>query len=163
MHRLNRYYDKLLPILALDTSERRRTIVAFEREQQANLSLYPSVGTLVPTVARLFMVDDQVRLEIAATSTLLSVERARRLRGEPPAALADLGELRPKVWPDPFRPEGLIYRVDAALPRGYVLYSVGLDGVDDGATPHANANHEALRDDATGTDYVIVPPHPKGN
>ena len=60
----------------------------------------------------------------------ISVERYRRARGQIPTTLNELVPACAKSLPqDPFTGKDLLYRHDA---RGFVVYSVGADGKDDG-------------------------------
>jgi hypothetical protein len=67
---------------------------------------------------------------IELASTALAVERFRHRRGRLPASLTEIApEFLEKLPADPFDGAPLRYRV---LSQGYILYSVGRDGHDDG-------------------------------
>lgn len=76
---------------------------------------------------------------------LLAAERYRRAQGRWPKALEDLTpQFLASVPEDPFDGKPLRYRI---LPDGVVVYSVGLDGADDGG--HIDREHPT----AKGTDF----------
>ena len=85
---------------------------------------------VMPSISRLVDSDASARASIDLAITGLAIERFRRARGQAPA---DLGALTPEfldaVPADPFDGAPLRYRRTAA---GYVLYSIGVDGRDDG-------------------------------
>ena len=72
--------------------------------------------------------DSFARIRLAITA--IAIERFRLARGKLPE---NLNELTPQfltnVPTDPFNDEPLLYH---RLSKGYVIYSVGLDGHDDG-------------------------------
>jgi hypothetical protein len=73
---------------------------------------------------------------MTALQTALAVERYRVTAGKPPAALA---ELRPNylasIPKDPFDEQPIRYKT---LERGYVVWSIGADGVDDDGAERAD-------------------------
>jgi hypothetical protein len=163
MNRLNAIYDQIVPISSLPSRERRAASISVENSPEANSRLYPSTTLLLPAFSRLFQSHDQNQLDLASTITFLAIERYRALNGKPPATLADLGALLPSFPADPFSSGGLIYRPDATTPRGYVLYSTGLDGVDNNRTPGPKTNFDALLASGQGTDFTVVPPYEEGD
>lgn len=158
MNHLNSIYDQIIPLSSLSSAERRAGALAQEDFPAARSKLYPATTLLIPTFFKLFQADDQFQLDRASTITLLAIERFRLLNSKPPAKLSDLGPLLPAIPPDPFSKTGLIYRPDAAAHRGYVLYSTGLDGTDDGRKQNPKVNFDALTPEGTGTDYFLYPP-----
>jgi phage FluMu protein Com len=98
----------------------------------------------------------------------LEIERAIRTRGEPPESLDALLAERGVTMPsDPCAAGGLRYRrltpeQATARPawRGYMLYSVGPDGKDDGGRvfPSPSGKSNAWLNWATGYDYVLNDP-----
>jgi hypothetical protein len=89
----------------------------------------------------------------------LAIEVHRREHGALPAVLDDLvpGVLA-EMPRDPHAANphaehgGYVYRLDGANPFGYVLYSVGPDGIDDGGVRRGNMPRPE-----PGTDQVLVP------
>lgn len=100
------------------------------------------------------------------TQTLLAIECFKAGEGEPPS---DLGALVPEyldeIVSDSFTGEPLLYRRDASAPLGYVLYSAGLDGGDDGAKPYSDPRFPqfAFREDGAESDFVFAPLTAKGD
>jgi hypothetical protein len=159
MNRINQIYDQIIPLSALPAAERRAAANSVSDSPLANSRLYPATTLLLPAFSRLFQSHDQIQLDLASTITFLAIERYRALNNKPPATLADLGALLPSIPADPFSASGLIYRPDATTPRGYVLYSTGLDGVDNNRTPGPKTNFESLLASGQGTDFTVVPPY----
>ena len=84
-----------------------------------------------------------LRSEIAG----LAAERYRRRHGDWPTSLAQLTpDLIPSLPTDPYTGEPLLFR---RLPDGVVIYSVGLDGEDNGG------NVDSGKPNAPGTDIGI--------
>ena len=78
-----------------------------------------------------------------AGDAAIAVERFRRRHGKLPERLGQLvPEFLPKVPDDPYTGEPLRYLIEE---NGYVVYSVGPDGVDDGGKS----------DDSRGPDLVF--------
>ncbi len=119
---------------------------------------------LLPAIDRSIASNDQFLTEVAGVRAMLAVETYRARHGKCPDTLAALvPEILPSLPIDPFSGKPFGYRVldnPAADPfnRGYLLYSVGLDGVDDQGTPAKKANFEALRKEGKGADYIINTP-----
>jgi hypothetical protein len=91
-----------------------------------------------------------------------ALERHRAATGAYPETLDSLApSFLPEIPPDPWsgKPWGYLLRApDAhpADPRGFILYSVGEDGQDDGGTPHKGVNQSSLNPNVgLGTDYIV--------
>jgi hypothetical protein len=91
---------------------------------------YPMAGLMLPSLAKIFLNDAAVHAQMRLVNTALAIERFRILRGSSPT---DLKQLVPQfldsVPTDPFDGAPLRYRL---LNPGYVIYSIGIDGHDDG-------------------------------
>ncbi|MCX6984707.1 MAG: hypothetical protein NT118_08160, partial [Lentisphaerae bacterium] len=88
--------------------------------------------------------------DVACKRAALAVERYRLKYGKLPENLSDLkGEFIEKVPLDPFDGKELRYR---KLPKGYMIYSIGSDCVDNGGTPDPDNNYGYL----PGTDKTIM-------
>ena len=88
--------------------------------------------------------------DVACKRAALAVERYRLKYGKLPENLSDLkGEFIEKVPLDPFDGKELRYR---KLPKGYMIYSIGRDCVDNGGTPDPGKNIGYL----PGTDTTIM-------
>jgi hypothetical protein len=156
MHKLDHLYNQLIAAIPLPASERRAIEKAIAESSDATALI--ETDALLQIGTSVFEMNDMFHLERAANITLLAIERYRALNGRPPATLADLGALLPTIPPDPFSKSGLVYRPDPASPRGYVLYSTGLDGIDDGRKQNPRYNYGALSPEGGGTDYLLFPP-----
>ncbi len=112
-----------------------------------------------------FRTADANRADVAGIRLMLAVEQYGVKHQALPEKLADVvPEFLNSVPIDPFDATGFKYkRVDTtASPRGYLLYSIGLDGVDNGGKQHPTTNRWALSArEGVGYDYVIVGPSPE--
>ena len=97
----------------------------------------------------------------------LAIAKYDNKHGHPPDYLEELvPDYIDTVPIDPFSREGkpFEYRVrrwfslEDRFLEGYLLYSVGLDGVDDGAKLPPEAMSQALRPEFSGTDYIFNDP-----
>jgi hypothetical protein len=87
-------------------------------------------GLLLPSYSRIVVREASTRSLIDLATTALAIERFRHQRGRLPTTLAELTpEFLEKVPRDPFDGAPIRYRV---LAKGYVIYSVDVDGHDDG-------------------------------
>jgi hypothetical protein len=87
-------------------------------------------GLLLPSYSRIVVREASTHSLIDLATTALAIERFRHQRGRLPTTLAELTpEFLEKVPRDPFDGTPLRYR---ALAKGYVIYSVDVDGHDDG-------------------------------
>lgn len=105
-----------------------------------------------------------LQLQQRALPALWAIEMHHLVSGEYPARLEDIpSSLLASIPLDPFSPgQTLCYRLrapDADDPRGYLLYSVGADGVDDGGADDAESRWRALDAGSdAGLDLVLNPP-----
>lgn len=110
---------------------------------------------LMPPVGPLILSELENRCRRAALLTVIELEKHRLRTGGYPAALGEIGaEALP---PDPLRPSGpLGYR---QVENGYILYSAGADGEDNGGAKAARARDALARHPrSAGTDFVLVEP-----
>ena len=85
---------------------------------------------LVPALARSFIEDSKNAARLRTALAATAVERHRLKHGKLPDGLNDLvPEFLPAIPDDPFDGAPLRYK---KLAKGYVVYSVGDDRVDDG-------------------------------
>lgn len=110
---------------------------------------------LLPALSHFIMRTDRSTCMRRATLVLLEVERFRAEHGRPPASLADLGVPLPK---DPYSGLDFGYFIPrpSADPRPYLLYTVGVDGVDNEGA-EATDREQAFRAGrgVTGIDFVF--------
>jgi hypothetical protein len=156
MHQITREHKVLVSTIGRPPSERRiihQSIIEASKDAPQK-----PMQALVKSAVSMFERDDMFHVERSSIITFLAIERYRLLNNKPPATLADLAALLPTIPPDPFSKTGLVYRPDPASPRGYVLYSTGLDGIDDGRKQNPRYNTDALSPEGAGTDYLLFPP-----
>jgi hypothetical protein len=92
--------------------------------------VYPLSGMLLPSYSRIVVRDVSTRTLANLAATALAVERFQQQNTRLPTTLAELTPtLLEKVPLDPFDSAPIRYRV---LAKGYVIYSVDVDGHDDG-------------------------------
>ncbi|MBI1370571.1 MAG: hypothetical protein GC162_18190 [Planctomycetes bacterium] len=134
---------------AAQEPEERRTAAMEAVERRANeLGAYPAVLTrlIVPGLARSFLIDQRYRTSLRVARVVIAIERYRLCHGKLPMVLDELTpEFLPQALMDPFTGKPLIYKTTA---NGYVVYSVGEDGVDNGGvrTNPAGKEYEAGSD-----------------
>jgi hypothetical protein len=119
--------------------------------------------TLAPALGNSLWAFDRVELDRRATRALIALERHRIALGRYPDTLDALvpGFLS-EVPIDPWDGKPLKYRTIDPAGRSFILYSVGMDGADDGGTfnPEPSLRFEALSSPlkAKGFDYLINDP-----
>jgi len=114
-------------IVQLPTFERLAAVQAAEANFRGRRGLLVNVSEHVPS-----LISREVRTiaQIETAKTALGVERYRLMQGMLPETLAPLvPRYLPKIPPDPFDGRSLRYK---QIERGFVVYSVGEDGADDG-------------------------------
>jgi hypothetical protein len=122
-----RAYNRFVEAAKLPTE---RQPEAFEEAEAASGNAIPNV-TLVPTLSKLVVHDVRHQALLRSAAAAVAAERYRRQHGDWPAgleALVKAGLLR-EVPADPFDDRPLRWR---RLPDGIVIYSVGLDRLDNG-------------------------------
>ncbi|MCC6677554.1 MAG: hypothetical protein IT436_10455 [Phycisphaerales bacterium] len=114
---------------------------------------------VVPWMERGFQTERQIELEAAATRVMITLEWFRLDRGKYPESLEALGPAI--IMPiDPWTGRALGYRRNDPLGdeqgRGYLLYSVGADGVDDGGVlPPKQQRHQSFTVRMPGYDFIL--------
>jgi hypothetical protein len=129
----------------------------------ANRPGSPALGMVLPAVEQVIRSDDIALSMHHGTITLLAVETCIASTGAPPAALEGMAPAILSVLPpDPFSADAAFRYVlqdPGQDPHGrrYLLYSVGLDGQDDGGQPAVPAMN-AYTGRAPATDYIFNAP-----
>jgi hypothetical protein len=110
-----------------------------EREHRESQAIV--VRVLMPAISKLGQVNRRNQANLRCTMAGLAVERYRLKHGKWPESLQVLiaEGLLPAVPVDPFDGKTLRYKLMA---DGAVVYSVGLDGVDDGGKVNRSRPHE---------------------
>lgn len=133
--------------------------VEFDFSENPKLgSVDRQVARTVKTLGHSIRIRHEHRLNVAGTRVMLALALHRAERGVYPAELAALVPAYLDQLPvDPLSGEAFVYRVideRAANAAGYALYSVGVDGRDDGGVMKSRS--ASVED----TDYVINAPRP---
>lgn len=119
------------------------------------------VGVVLPAFEKLVQANDQIACHIAGTRAVLAIERYRQATGSLPDSPRSLvPEFMAELPPDPYNELAAAFgyrlvEVSAETPDGYVLYTVGYDGTDDGGTPALGKPHAAFVPGSPGTDFVL--------
>jgi hypothetical protein len=102
-------------------------------EQEADSSSAAFVRLLMPAIAKVTLAHRRSQALMRCGLVGIAAERYRIAHGHWPAALADLCKdgLLPMAPADPFDGRPLRLKV---LPDGVLIYSIGMDGVDNGGT-----------------------------
>jgi hypothetical protein len=100
---------------------------------------------------------------VAGTRIIVAIELHRAERGTLPDTLdALIPAYLDALPPDPYTGEPFRYRLlvpgEGERGRAYILYSVGLDGEDNGGRVHERGAFEACRPAGAGFDFVINEP-----
>jgi hypothetical protein len=129
---------------------------------------YALIDVLMPALDRAARGADQVKLERDATKLMLAIERYRAAKGAYPASLESLVPEYIKALPrDDISGQPFAYRLvnpeQDDQKRGYLLYSFGIDGVDNNGKPipstpgGSTQPYDVLwsKDKGTGFDFII--------
>jgi len=119
------YYENILTLIDLPWFK------AQGRLNQGNAklaSVHPMVAQLVPGVQAFFAAGNRALVEIRALRILNAIEEFKQSIGHEPQSLADLN-LPPAATIDPFSGTPLKLK---STPAGWVIYSIGDNGTDDG-------------------------------
>ncbi len=158
---IDRFYDFMaewsaMPVRARREAERRPEDLADEFGAEAFLA-----SSVVESIGRVVENDDQTHAALDALRIMLALEAHRAEHGAYPATLGALApECIDAVPEDPFAPDGRwrYRRIEPGEVPGvampYVLYSVGHDGEDDGATAADPPTSALYSRGAPGTDFV---------
>jgi hypothetical protein len=162
-------YDRIMNnITEAFDADPAKAALAFERiaeedkkfEDPVYKTRFSIAGMLMPAMNRAIQVERSARTLRNAAQTVLAIAVYQSEHdGSAPATLDDLVPnylpVLPIDWDSPSR-EPLRYRRTDAAP-GFILYSVGRDGTDDGGTPEAKYPRLAS---TKGTDAVFSLPEP---
>jgi hypothetical protein len=166
----NRLYDGCEALFSADEAERargREMIAEVERIIDANEDHYKPLSTLRPEVWNLNQKHTATAVLHAGVRTMLGLELFRLRMGHYPETLAELVPADLAVLPvDPLAKDHQFrYKrkqdQGGTAATGYVLYSVGTDGEDNGGKPHPSNVMNALGGGrfGDGYDYIINDPN----
>ncbi|MEO0483095.1 MAG: hypothetical protein AAF138_05685 [Planctomycetota bacterium] len=156
--KLDGVFDRWQDAAALPFAERKALMPALETMREDFGFRYEFVDMATPTMGKWLDVHDEIEARERGLLIMLAVEVYRAEHGAPPETL---DALTPGVLAeaprDPFAPDGaFVYRVQEDEPLGYLLYSVGQDGADDGALAPEGVNwFEAFDSDRVRMDAVF--------
>lgn len=137
----------------------------FERPDVSDVETHGLIllEALAPALERCLWGFDRVEIERRATRTLIALERHRIARGRYPETLdALVPEFLAELPIDPWDGRPLKYRpADPAKDphgRSFILYSVGIDGVDDGGKvlPDPASRHRVLTSMEIGKGFDVI-------
>jgi hypothetical protein len=122
---------------------------------------YFLLNMLIPAVGRFLDHGDIMQCMIDGSSLQLAVEGFRAEHGEcPPALVALVPEWIETIPDDPISGSPYGYRLVPGDAGGYLLYSVGADGRDDGGSGNPQEPRTALTEQGIGLDFVFNQPRP---
>lgn len=148
---VNTFYDAAIRLIEAPRDQRAALQPALDAAA-AEAERSPLSSVVVVSMSSFTRALDQAASERAALTTMAALEVYRAQSGTLPESLEALVPSILQVLPlDPFSGEPLRFTRTEQAP-GYVLYSVGLDGVDDGGTA-APQRFDAFHPRGKGTDF----------
>lgn len=158
----NDFFDQFIRLSMLSRAERRADPFDEDVFVHALGWRYTPLNMMIPALGRFVDSRDVIDCEIAGTIIMLALEQYRAETGQYPGSLQNLTPSILEVIPlDPFSVDGFVYRKisDKRLGKGYVLYSIGVDGVDNNGATDSSEPKLALSDyDGFGLDFVLNAP-----
>lgn len=152
----NAHFDDLVAQLKAEPFER-----GVPSTTPSDLTL---LNLLLPTTNRLTTSHDQITMKRRGLIVMLALEQHRHRSGAYPESLASLPvDLQSVAFRDPYSGKPLGYRrLDApdAHGRGYILYSVGHDGRDDGGADVEAARRKSGTLQVGPGDIILNEPPP---
>ncbi len=161
----NDFFDHFIRLSNLSRAERRADPFDEDAFLQALDWRYMPLNMLIPALGRFVDSRDASDSEIAGTIIMLALEQYRAETGNYPDSLDDLTpSILENIPSDPFSAQGFVYRKrsDDPLGKGYVLYSIGADGIDNnGATDSIEPGLGLSDREGVGFDFVLNAPKSK--
>lgn len=169
--KVNEYFD-------LAVAESAKSRLARDPAVESSLENYADkiskrhviIQLLLPALSRAMRAPDQHQLDLAGTRLMLEIELIRARTGSIPK---DLSTVDPALTKDPFTDQLFGYRVLSTpdeYGRDYLLYGLGVDGVDNQGTPNPASAFIALtkpalpsasgkpNETSLGYDFIINQP-----
>lgn len=101
----------------------------------------------------------QLAVELNGSAIVLEIALHAHRHGSPPATLDALElDVLSELPRDPFADDGRFVYIAGPTLRECRVYSVGLDGEDNGGVTHESGRHAALNPTGEGYDFMIWPP-----
>lgn len=157
-----KFEELLKPDLERATTPPRDRVQGPIRETVDDLSWrFRILKILAPTVNKLIAAHDQLLGEIAGTRAMLAIELFRSRNGSLPKSLSELvPQYLAAEASDPLSPGILRFRLQDAstdpLGRGYLLYTVGFDRVDNEARINEKAPYTPMNGAKAGHGFDFV-------
>jgi hypothetical protein len=131
------YWGRLVDIARVKPHERARLINdLFDEIERGS----PAVAKNLPAPRTIEQADRRRLAYVRCTAAALAAERYRRTKGKWPTSADDLRDLAdPEALIDPHDGKPLRFK---KMPDGLAIYSVGIDGVDDGGAIDAEIAHK---------------------
>ncbi|MHC4371976.1 MAG: hypothetical protein ACYSW8_30595 [Planctomycetota bacterium] len=132
---LYEYYDQLISKTA---AQRRAEAACIERKLRAFAKSNKLLHDMAPPVLRLVEISNRLPMDVSATLAILAISRYKADNGRYPQDLNELltqGYLK-ELPIDTFTDKPLVYRAEGA---DFILYSFGLNFIDDGGVSSTNS------------------------
>ncbi|MEM8756469.1 MAG: hypothetical protein AAGF47_01640 [Planctomycetota bacterium] len=158
--RFKEFYGRMIEAAEMPIAAAKVELASLDQEIDGLSGRQVLLGMLAPAIGKAVSVSWSADLNRAGLLTLLAIERYRVATGVLPASLDEMMPVYLDAVPmDPFAAgETLVYRLDDTESLGgvgYVLYSVGPDGVDDGGVVGDNPLVRYRRG-ADGLDWMLT-------
>lgn len=158
----NDFFDHLIRLSTLSRADRRADPFDENAVFQTLGWRFMPLNMLMPALGRAIDARDVNDCEIAGTIIMLALEQYRAEIGRYPDSLDELSpSILEEIPSDPFSVDGFVYRklADDPAGKGYVLYSIGADGVDNNAATDSIEPRLGLSDrNGLGLDFVLNTP-----
>jgi hypothetical protein len=158
--KVNEIFDEMHAYAEGSRAERDAMGFDFDAEVEALPRGHMLLRMLLPALGRSVASDDQWRMELNGTRLLLALRLYQYDHGKFPERLEELVPSYLQALPvDPVSGRSYGYRrlspEEDSTKWGYIVYSLGRDGQDDGGAAHPQGKFSALRPDGAGYDFVI--------
>lgn len=158
----NEHFDQLIEYAGLSRDMRAKRDHPYAAVEKLPKG-YMVLKLILPALGKAVHTDDATRMQIGGTRLNLALQLYRHEHGRFPDTL---DQLVPGILPElPIdamsgKPYGYRPLSPDEDPHGwgYVLYSFGADGQDDGGTLSKRSNMDALHRDGKGSDYLFTVP-----
>jgi hypothetical protein len=135
--KLIKAYQRMMQIDKLPIQEQVLQVREIAKEAEKGNFLFSPSKTVLPSVGKVYEIHLRVRANMDCAITALAIEGYRLKEGKLPETVDELvpGYL-PQVYLDPFDGKPLRYK---RVEPGYMVYTIGADGVDDGGRDQDSA------------------------
>ena len=158
----NDFFDQMIRRSRLSRADRRADPFDEHAFFQTLSWRFMPMNMLMPALGRAIDARDAIDCDLAGTIIMLALEQYRAQTGQYPDSLEKLTPaILDDIPSDPFSVDGFVYRklADEPLGKGYVLYSIGADGVDNNGATDSIETRNAFSDrHGRGLDFVLNAP-----